>query len=166
MNRTLQLADVQVRTDLQAGDLGYIAYLHGQLYRQECGYGLPFEKYVLQGLAELAAASVAGKDRVWVCEHEGGIVGSLAGVQQQDGFQLRFFILLPAYRGIGLGKKLLDLFLAFMQERGYKKAYLWTTNEQLQAVRLYEKAGFCLAEEKPSAAFGKSLVELRYDLVL
>ena len=31
---------------------------------------------------------------------------------------------------MGLGKRLMDAFMEFVRERGYRKAYLWTTNEQ------------------------------------
>src|SRR6185437_4486339 len=46
-------AEVTIRTMLQPGDLGYIAYIHGRIYDQESAYGIGFESYVLKGLGEL-----------------------------------------------------------------------------------------------------------------
>ena len=57
-------------------------------------------------------------------------------------------------------------FLAFMHEKHYPKAYLWTTREQTAAIALYTRFGFRLTEEKNSVAFDKELVEQRYDLLL
>ncbi|HEY9195326.1 MAG TPA: GNAT family N-acetyltransferase [Mucilaginibacter sp.] len=151
---------------LNPGDLGYIAYLHGDIYARECGYGLNFESYVLQGLGEFARQYDAVKDRVWICEHERQIIGVLIGVRRENGVQLRYFIFRPEYRGIGLGKKLIDAFIAYMKDAGVDKAYLWTTNEQHAAISLYTRYGFRLTEEKLSGNFDKEVTERRYDLVL
>ncbi|HVV54790.1 MAG TPA: helix-turn-helix domain-containing GNAT family N-acetyltransferase [Mucilaginibacter sp.] len=158
--------DVQIRTNLLPGDLGYLAYLHGRIYAEECGYGLNFEGYVLESLGEFAHGYHPEKDRAWICEHKGQIVGFLVGVHRGDSVQLRYFILLPEYRGLGLGRRLMDMFMACMRELNVTKAYLWTTNEQHTATDLYKKYGFKLAEEKSSIAFDKQLTEQRYDLEL
>ena len=163
---TLGKNDVSIRTQLVPGDLGYIAWLHGKVYAEECGYLLNFEGYVLESLGEWAHQYDPAKDRVWVCEHLGRIVGFLAAVDHRDSLQLRYFLLLPEYRGIGLGRKLMDEFIAWMKFRGIRKSYLWTTKEQDTAVALYKRYGYKLTEEKPSRAFGKQLIEQRYDLEL
>lgn len=157
---------VTIRTKLEPGDLGYIAYLHGRLYAEEFGYGLYFESYVLGALHEFATAYDPAKDGIWVCEHEKKKVGFLVAAHKGDAIQLRFLILQPEYRGAGLARRLMDLFIAFMHDRGYRKAYLWTTSEQITAISMYERYGFCLTEEKESKAFDKLLVERRYELAL
>jgi ribosomal protein S18 acetylase RimI-like enzyme len=80
--------------------------------------------------------------------------------------QLRYYLVLPGYRGLGLGNKLMQLFVEFAKKSGYKHAYLWTTNELEKAAHLYKKFGFRLTEEIASTDFGKPLTEQRYDLVL
>jgi peptidyl-dipeptidase Dcp len=157
---------IVIRTQLLPGDLGFIAYIHGWLYAKEFGYGLNFEGYVLQGLQEFARQYDPSKDRIWICEHKKKIVGVLIGFYRGDALQLRYFILLPEYRRLGLGKELMDLFISFMKEKGYRKSFLWTTNEQHAAHSLYTRYGFQLTEEKTSAAFDKMLTEQRYDLEL
>jgi peptidyl-dipeptidase Dcp len=162
----MTLNDITIRTDLRPGDFGYVAYLHGKIYAEECGYGPNFEGYVLESLGEFAHQYDPVKDRVWICEHDGRMIGFLAGVHRDDSAQLRYFIFLSGYRGIGLGKKLMDSFIAYMRELSITKAYLWTTNEQHTATALYIRYGFKLTEEKPSFAFDKQLVEQKYDLVI
>jgi ribosomal protein S18 acetylase RimI-like enzyme len=166
MTTSLTLPDVRIRRELRPGDLGYIAHMHGQLYARECGYGLHFEGYVLAGLQEFAEQYDPAKDAVWICEHDDKMVGFLLGFHRADALQLRYFIFQPDYRGLGLGKKLMQEFLAFMHEKRYQKAYLWTTREQTAAIALYTRFGFQLTEEKESVAFDKELVEQRYDLLL
>jgi DNA-binding MarR family transcriptional regulator/GNAT superfamily N-acetyltransferase len=163
---TLEKNSVSIRTQLVPGDLGYVAWLHGKVYAEECSYLLNFEGYVLESLGEWAHQYDPAKDRVWVCESTGRIIGFLAAVDHSDSLQLRYFLLLPEYRGIGLGKKLMDEFIAWMKFRGIRKSYLWTTKEQHTAIALYKRYGYKLTEEKPSQAFDKQLIEQRYDLEL
>jgi peptidyl-dipeptidase Dcp len=156
---------ITIRTTLKPGDLGYVAYLHGLIYDQESGYGIGFETYVLEGLAELGQQYDPQKDHIWICEDSERIVGFLAGVSRGESLQLRYFILLTEYRGKGIGNRLMDLFTGFLRERDYRHAFLWTTNEQHAAIALYTRYGFRLTEEKKSNAFGKALIERKYELL-
>jgi ribosomal protein S18 acetylase RimI-like enzyme len=159
--------EISIRTTLQPGDLGYVIYRHGKLYSDEYGYGVSFESYVAGGLAEFYKSYDPSMDRVWVAEHNGLIVGFLLLMhREENAAQLRYFYLEADYRGIGLGKKLMSLYMEFLRSRNYKSSYLWTTNELPAAAALYKKAGFRLTEEKESTAFGKDLKEQRYDLVI
>ena len=158
------LDEISIRTELRPGDLGTVIQLHGRLYSREYGYGLQFETYVAQGLCEFMERRDARLDRVWLCEHGGRIVGFLLAMHRYEAAQLRYFLIEPEYRGIGLGTKLVGLFMEFIRERGYKKAYLWTTSELKTAAHLYTGVGFTLTEEKLSMTFGRPVVERRYDL--
>ena len=157
--------EISIRTQLRPGDIGYVIHLHGKLYAQEEGYGIGFESYVAAGFFEFWQQYDAEKDAVWICEHRNGIVGFLLLMHRQEATaQLRFFILLPGYRNIGIGKKLMGLFISFLKEKKYRFAYLWTASGLDAAAALYKKAGFVLTQEKESEQFGKKLVEQRYDL--
>ncbi len=167
MEVIVRLQDVSIRTWLNPGDIGFVIYLHGKLYSKEYGYGPTFESYVAKGFHEFIANYNPGRDGVWVCEHNEIIVGFLLLMDRgNDTAQLRFFILEPGYRGIGLGKKLMNEFINRLREKRYKHAYLWTTHEQEAAAYLYMKAGFTLTEQKNSTSFGKPLIEQRYDLYI
>ena len=50
--------------------------------------------------------------------------------------------LLPAARGRGLGKRIIDQCLIKAQEYGFKNVYLETMPELQQAIKVYEKFGF------------------------
>ncbi len=160
------LSEITIRTTLQPGDIGYVTYMHGDLYFKENGYGLSFETYVAQGLAEFCKQYDPSTNRVWVAEHKEHRIGFLLLLNRGEAAQLRYFILLPEYRGIGLGKMMMNLYMDFLRSKGYRSSYLWTTSEQTTAIELYCRHGFRLTEEKESTAFGKPLLEQRYDLVL
>ena len=63
------------------------------------------------------------------------------------------------------GTKITVGVMQFLKSCKYESSYLWTTKELHAAAALYRNAGFRLTEEKESQAFGKKLVEQRYDLV-
>jgi GNAT superfamily N-acetyltransferase len=165
--KALTLADISIRTDLHPGDIGMITYLHGSLYHAEFGFGISFESYVAGAFAEFYSQYDPDRDRVWICEHEGKIIGSLLLMRRESGLsQLRFFIIRPEYRKIGLGRHLISRCIAFAKEKSYEKIYLWTTNNLPASQYLYNSFGFDLIEEKYSEGFGVPLMEQYYELKL
>jgi peptidyl-dipeptidase Dcp len=163
----ISIEDISIRTELKPGDIGYVVYLHGLLYKQEYNYGIEFESYVASGLHEFYKNYDNAKDRVWVCEHNGEIVGFLLLMHRENNSaQLRYFILRPGYRGIGLGKKLMQLYINFLKEKKYQSAYLLTTDELPAAAALYKRFGFRLTTEVESPGFGKPVTAQRYDLTV
>lgn len=165
MNK-VSLDDISIRTELRPGDLGYVTYMHGALYHREYNYGLQFENYVSKGLCEFHEKYNPERSRIWACEHNEQMIGFLLLMDRGHAAQLRYFLIEPEYRGIGLGSKLMNLYMDFLRECGYAESYLWTTHELSTAASLYKRHGFQLTEEKESTAFGKRLREQRYDLVL
>ncbi len=162
----ISLDQITIRNELKPGDIGYVTYLHGSLYAREYGYSMQFETYVAEGLCEFMKRHNRRMDRVWVCEHEGRMIGFLLVMEREDAAQIRYFLIEPEYRGFGLGSKLMSQCMDFIKDRGCRKAFLWTTHELTTAARLYCSAGFRLTEEKESTAFGKLVRERRYDLLL
>lgn len=166
MKSTPTLTDISLRTELQPGDLGYVTYLHGALYKKEYGYGVDFEAYVAKGLCEFYEHYNPKTNRIWMAEHRGERVGFLLLMNRGNAAQLRYFIILPEYRGIGLGNMMMEQYMQFLRACNYQSSYLWTTHELYTAAHLYKKNGFKLTEEKDSDAFGKPLKENKYELVL
>lgn len=166
MKNKVLLDDILIRTELQPGDIGLVIHMHGALYWKEYNYGIQFETYVAKGLCEFYEKYNPQRSRVWICEHNNKMIGFLLLMDRGESAQLRYFLIELEYRGIGLGSRLMDLYLGFLRKCGYHKSYLWTTHELGTAASLYKRVGFRLTEEKESASFGKPLREQRYDLVL
>ncbi|WXG47550.1 MAG: GNAT family N-acetyltransferase [Candidatus Atabeyarchaeum deiterrae] len=157
----------KLRHNLKPGDLGYLTYLHGVLYAEEYGYTQTFEAYVASGLAEFVQSLKPDEDRIWLAEADDQIIGSIAIVgRSRTDAQLRWFLVHPNRRGIGLGKELMKEALQFCKECRYKNIFLWTTSELKVARHLYTSAGFSKSEEKTHEMWGKMVTEERYDLHL
>ncbi len=156
-----------IRHDLRPGDLGRVTELHGTLYATEYGLSPIFEAYVAETLAELGKVSRPNRDRLWLAELDGALVGSIGIVGREDGAaQLRWLLVAPAARGRGLGKQLVAEALAFCRTGGCTSVYLWTISLLPTAAKLYLDAGFRKTAEQGPAWWGREVIEERYDLTL
>jgi N-acetylglutamate synthase-like GNAT family acetyltransferase len=156
-----------LRHYLKPGDISYLTQLHGILYAKEYGYDQTFEAYVASGLAEFIQTFQPDKDRIWLAEINDQIIGSIAIVgRSTTEAQVRWFLVHPDCRGLGLGKELLKEAILFCKECKYKNLFLWTTSELTVARHLYSSASFSKTEEKSHEIWGKMVSEERYDLHL
>ena len=158
--------DLSLRSTLQPGDLGALVRLHGTVYAAEYGWDATFEAMVAEGLARFVLAK-EGTGRLWVAERAGAVAGCIAIVGQPDGSaQLRWFLVDPAYRGAGIGRRLLDEALAFCRAEGFRSVFLWTVRGLEAAAHLYRSAGFRVTREDAHVRWGAAVTEQRYDLIL
>ena len=128
-----------LRHDLRPGDLGALVSLHGTVYARECGFDSTFEAQVARLLGEFVQART-DRDQLWLAEREGRIVGSIAvvGHSEKDA-QLRWLLVDPSARSLGLGTKLLHEAVTFCLHCKYEYVFLrsaaaLTTGAQLNSV--------------------------------
>ncbi|MCA8949228.1 MAG: GNAT family N-acetyltransferase [Planctomycetes bacterium] len=99
-------------------------------------------------VADMPAAYAASDAGYFVVEHAGEVLGGggyarLLGTTVDDATcELRKMYFRPAARGRGLGHALLELLLAEMRGRGYRRCYLETTSWMQAAQHVYRAHGF------------------------
>jgi len=157
---------INIRHEIKPGDIGYIIYLHGILYAQEYGYDSSFEAYVAKYLTEFAN-NIKDREKIWIIEKNNKIVGSMAIVEHTNTeAQLRWLLLHPDIRRLGLGKLLMDDAITFCRAKGYSSISLWTEDLLEPAAQLYKSKGFFLTEEKTHEIWGAKVTEQKYELKL
>jgi putative acetyltransferase len=82
----------------------------------------------------------------YVAEKDNVILGG-GGIYPSNGLdadtcELVKMYLVPSARGMGLGKKLIELALNYAKESGYRQVYIETMPELKKAMGIYEKFGF------------------------
>lgn len=143
--------DVTIRSDLRPGDLGRLIALHGTGYEKENGhYGLSFEAHVARTVAEFVLDNEA-KGRVWLAEREGELIGCAAMVDRGGRGQLRWLLLAPPARGLGLGRRLVDDAMDYAAQQQWDEVFLETTSGLDASMAIYRKHGFEIFSDAPDA---------------
>jgi len=151
----------------QPGDMGWIVHRQGVLYAQEYNYDEAFEAMVAEIVADFIQNLDTKRERCWIAEKDGEIVGSIFLVKKSNSVaKLRLLYVEPSARGLGIGARLIAECVRFARQAGYKEITLWTQNDLDAARHLYEKAGFRVIEKKPHHSFGRDLVAETWKLKL
>ncbi|MDP4220099.1 MAG: GNAT family N-acetyltransferase, partial [Bacteroidota bacterium] len=148
------MAAITIRDEFTPNDQIKIIERHRVLYETEYGFNAEFGDYVASSLSEPI-------ERLWIAERDGEFIGCIGLVEADTNTgQLRWFLIEPAARGVGLGKTLMQRLLDHCRERGYERIFLWTVNKLPAARAIYERFGFKLREQKPERLlWGQNLSE-------
>lgn len=141
----------QIRSDWREGDVERIVDLHRRGYEQEGGhYGAGFLDHVRHTVEEADIPSRSGSC-VWFVEIDGETVGCAAVVDRGQEGQLRWVVLTPETRGVGIGGKLLDAAMKHAEAQDWQSIYLETTDGLEASMALYKRLGFEVetAEDRP-----------------
>jgi GNAT superfamily N-acetyltransferase len=153
--------------DFAPGDLGRLIYMHGVQNFADYDFNHVHEAYCAQIAAEFILSPEKGRSRVWLAKKEGMVVGSIFIIERPDNqAQLRLLFVDRSVRGLGLGRWLVEESIRYCRAKGFSVVYLWTVKGLDRAIRIYESVGFAPVTEKSVEEWGKTNLEVRFDLNL
>jgi DNA-binding MarR family transcriptional regulator/N-acetylglutamate synthase-like GNAT family acetyltransferase len=166
-SKGLKYAEPFVLRQHEPGDMGWVVHRQSILYAQEYGWDEHYEALVAQIVSDFIKHYNPDRERCWIAEMNGEVVGSVFCVQASETVaKLRLLYVEPRARGLGLGNRLVEECIRFARRRGYQKMTLWTQSILLAARHIYEKAGFTLVAQEPHHSFGHDLIAETWDLTL
>ena len=160
--------DIAIHDAWTPGAIGGIAALHARHYAESHGFGAFFEAKVARELGDFLLRLDPARD-LFRCAVAGSrVLGSIALDCGEDpaSAHLRWFILDPALRGRGLGRRWLAEAVDQARRIAAPEIHLWTLAGLDAAAHLYEQAGFRVTEEVAAEQWGRRVVERRMALPL
>jgi GNAT superfamily N-acetyltransferase len=161
------MVEVSLR-DPKPGDFGWMIHRQAKLYAEESGLNTEFEGLLADVCANFIKSFDPHRERAWVAEIEGQVVGSVFLMRGDKLAQARLRLLYvePATRGSGVGSKLVTACIDCARAMAYEKLLLWTDSSLTAARRLYERHGFVKIAEQAHTSFGQELVGETWSLDL
>jgi DNA-binding MarR family transcriptional regulator/GNAT superfamily N-acetyltransferase len=149
------------------GDMGWVVHRQAVLYAREYGWDETFEALVAEIAAKFITDFDPKRERCWIAERDGGILGAVFVVAASDEeAKLRLLYVEPGSRGLGIGRRLVEECVRFARDTGYRRLVLWTNDVLVAARRIYQSAGFRLVRSEAHHSFGKDLVGEFWELEL
>ena len=149
------------------GVVGKITEVHAVYYHENWGFDASFESQEACELADFITEFDETRDSLWVAKRNNMFAGSIAidgRPSPAGGARLRWFIVVPVFHGLGIGKELITKAMDFCIAKQYQKVFLWTFEGLDMARRVYESKNFRLTEEREVAQWGGTVKEQKFEL--
>jgi GNAT superfamily N-acetyltransferase len=147
--------------------VGRITEAHAVYYHENWGFDVSFEVQVATELSAFINEFDTKSEGLWEVMVDNHFAGAIAiSKTGSPDARLRWFIVMPPYQKMGIGKSLIRKAVGFGREKGYRRLYLWTFDGLDRARKLYEINGFTLSQEQVVQQWGQKIKEQRFDLML
>ncbi|MGL4632408.1 MAG: tRNA pseudouridine(38-40) synthase TruA [Leadbetterella sp.] len=127
--------------DAQSDHISQIRTLYKD-YQRELGISLEFQDFENE-LSNLPKPYTQPKGGLWIAISQNNIIGTVAIKLLEEGIcEMKRLIVLPKYRGYGIGRRLTEYAMLKAKEYGYSTLKLDTLARLLPAKKMYESLGF------------------------
>lgn len=134
------------------------------IFGGEFGFLDSAHDFARQAVREFCRAFRRDRDFMLVAKKDGKFIGTITLMGEEDGrARLRFLILEPDMRGVGLGKKILSTAMEWAKDMGYTHIWLTTHSVLERAVNMYKSMGFEKTGEVPADDVCPGATEITFE---
>ena len=153
---------------LPSDDVNHVGRLHRAVYEPELGLDQSFADGVATQMAEFRRRGFPGpREGLWLAHLEDAVVGTITLIEESPALgRLGHLVLLPAARGTGAGRRLVETVLGAARAAGYERLHLFTFSDLSVAGSLYRSVGFEVASAEDVVRWGRRMQWQRYELAL
>ncbi len=153
--------------DFTTKDINYVLSQHQVLYTEEYGLSPILGDYAEKGIRHFINNCNSKKECMLIPELNGCAVGSIMVIKAgEDTANIKYLMLEPKLRGMGIGSRLVDAALDFCREKGYKHVSLDTISTLQSARNIFIKKGFKISHFRKSSILGEDTLQEFWDLDL
>lgn len=146
---------IEIRSP-EVGEYGWMLETQGQYYAEKFGWKDEFKFILKDIILDYLSAIVPFKQACYIAALNGEPIGSVMLMQHADTIgKISILFVAERARRKGVGTLLMRAVIEKAQVEGYTTLTLWTTNNQIEARKLYKKIGFYLASKGPNTTFAK-----------
>lgn len=92
------------------------------------------------------------------------VVGTVAIMNEMEGYELSKMAVLPKYQGLKIGQLLLQYCIDFAKTKHWNKLLLYSNTVLENAIYIYKKYGFKEVELEPDSPYQRSNIKMVLDL--
>ena len=79
---------------------------------------------------------------IFMIEYQNEIIGTVALINEVEGFELSKMAIEPKYQGLKFGQQLMTYCINFAKNNGWKELFLYSNRSLKNAIYIYKKVGF------------------------
>ena len=151
----------------EPGDMGWIVHHHGLFFADEFGWNEKYEAWAAETVARFIGGHEKARERCWVAEMDGEIVGSVLLVRESgEVASLKLLLVEPQAQGVGIGSRLVHECLRFAKRAGYRAVRAETASVLTDARRIFQKSGFTVIDKATRNEFERPFTWETWELPL
>ncbi len=151
----------------QSEDRTWVEDTNIRFYRTAHGFDATFDHAVAEALDSIEQKITEVGNHYLVAEHETRRVGCIfLSKDAPDVGRVRLFYVDEAYRGRGLGSRMLRDVIVEARKGTIRQVRVSTFSEHPEACRLYEAFGFQAVRTVPVKAFGRDMTQIDFEFAL
>ncbi len=97
---------------------------------------------------------------IFYAKYQNEIVGTVALMNEPEGYELSKMAVSPKYRGLKIGQKMMDHCIEFAKNKNWNKLLLYSNKKLENAIYIYRKYGFMEVELEKDSPYERSDIKM------